>query len=134
MAKVAVSGITGNICRGRLVNDSRVCSAAEQAVRRIGGQTGEVMHGLVMVDLKENRRGEPLVTEINLRHVAGTWAFAEGGANMAETQVFATLGNLDHIGQVEGYFPRSNLILRDIDGVPILVKDCKRIAIGQCIP
>ena len=134
MAKVAVSGITGNICRGRLINDSRVSSVAEQAVRKVADQTGEVMQGLVTVDLKENSRADVLLTEINLRHVACTSAFAEGGANMAEAQVFSTLGKLSEITEVEVSFPRNNLILRDVDGMPILVKNHRDIAIHECFP
>src|SRR4029078_867820 len=47
---LAVSGITGNINRGRLINDERARTLAEQAGRVVGGLTGEPAHGLLTVD------------------------------------------------------------------------------------
>ena len=39
-------------------------------------------------------------------------ALAEGGANMAEAQLLATLGRLDEIGETVPHFPDDNVILR----------------------
>ena len=78
MGHLAVSGITGNINRGRLLNDERARTLAEQAVRFVCGLTGERAHGLLTVDLREDRTGALKVTEINVRHVAATSALAAG--------------------------------------------------------
>jgi len=131
MAKVVMSGISGNISKGRLINDPRIRLSAEQAVQLLCKQTGEVMNGLVTVDFKEDRYGTPLVTEINLRHVAATSAFTDGGANMAEAQVLATQGRTHLVGDVEVMFPENNLILRDIDGSPIVAFDHKELVTGE---
>jgi carbamoyl-phosphate synthase large subunit len=131
MSKVVMSGISGNISKGRLINDSKVYLSAEQAVQFLCKHTGEEMCGLVTVDLKENRNGIPLVTEINLRHVAATSAFTDGGANMAEAQVLATQGRTHLVGDVEVIFPENNLILRDIDGLPIVTFSHRDKATGE---
>jgi carbamoyl-phosphate synthase large subunit len=131
MGHLAVSGITGNINRGRLVNDARALAVAEQAVRFLGGLTDEPAHGLLTVDLREDRTGALKVTEINVRHVAATSALAAGGANMAEAQVLATLGRLDEIGEPVPHFPDDNVILRDIDGAPLWLTDYRELAVGE---
>ena len=89
MGHLAPSGITGNINRGRLVNDGRARALAEQTVRLVAEAAGERAHGLLTVDLREDRTGALKVTEVNVRHVAATSALAAGGANMAEAQLLA---------------------------------------------
>ena len=131
MGHLAVSGVTGNINRGRLINDERARTLAEQAVRFLGRLTGEPAHGLLTVDLREDRTGALKVTEINVRHVAATSALAAGGANMAEAQVLATFGRLDEIGEPVPHFPDDNVILRDIDGAPLWLTDYRELAVGE---
>jgi len=125
MGHLVPSGISGNISRGRLVNDSTVLSVSTLAVEGLVRLTGETMTGLVTVDLKGDKGGKPNVTEINLRHTACTSAFASGGANMAEAQVLAALGKFELIGPAETMFPPENLLLRDIDGPPIWVANAR---------
>lgn len=131
MGHLAVSGITGNINRGRLLNDERARTLAEQAVRFVGGIAGERVHGVLTVDLREDRTGALKVTEINVRHVAATSALAAGGANLAEAQVLATLGRLDEIGEAVPRFPEDNVILRDIDGPPLWLAGYRELAVGE---
>jgi hypothetical protein len=131
MGHLAVSGVTGNINRGRLVNDERARTLAEQAVRFVARLAGEPAHGLLTVDLREDRSGALKVTEINVRHVAATSALAAGGANMAEAQVLATLGRLDEIGEPVPHFPDDNVILRDIDGAPLWLTGYRELAVGE---
>ena len=131
MGHLAPSGVTGNINRGRLINDERAMALAEQAVRYVGGLTGERAHGLLTVDLREDRTGALKVTEINVRHVAATSALAAGGANLAEAQVLAALGRLDEIGERVPHFPDDNVILRDIDGTPLWLTGYRELAVGE---
>ncbi len=131
MGHLAVSGVTGNINRGRLVNDERARTVAEQAVRLVAGLTGEPAHGLLTVDLREDRAGALKVTEINVRHVAATSALAAGGANMAEAQLLVTLGRCDEIGEPVPRFPEDNVILRDIDGPPLWLTGYRELAVGE---
>jgi carbamoyl-phosphate synthase large subunit len=123
MGRIAPSGISGNISRGRLLNDARILDVSRAAIDEICSRTGETMHGLVAVDLRENRNAVPMITEINLRHVACTSAFAAAGNNLAEAQVFATLGMPDRVGTIEHSYPPANYILRDIDGPALWVPE-----------
>ncbi len=128
-----LSGISGNTCEGRLINDTRVRAVAEECVRLIARNTGEPLTGLFTVDMRENQAGAPLVTEINLRHVAFTSAFAAGGANMAEAQLLATMGLNDKIDRKEVRFPPDNLFLRDIDGPPLWVEKWQDPQVGSAL-
>lgn len=131
MGRIAPSGISGNISRGRLLNDTRIVDVSKSAVETICRQTNEVMQGLVAVDLRENSHGEPMITEINLRHVACTSAFAAAGNNLAEAQVFATLGMPERTGELDPHYPPGNYILRDIDGPALWVSGLELPPIGQ---
>ena len=131
MARTAVSGVTGNISKGRLLNDERLEKVSREAVEALLAVTGETMHGLVAVDLKEAADGAPKVTEINVRHVAATYAFAAAGFNLAEAHLSLTLGHRDDIGPREMRYPESNMILRDIDGTPVWRADYRPLAIGE---
>lgn len=132
MNKVAVSGITGNISRGRLVNNQAVKANAVKAVEIISENNRETMHGLIAVDLRADHKGNPLITEINIRHVACTSAFASAGFNLSEYQMLCTLKRADEIdSEVEKIYPEDNLILRDIDGPPIWIPGFVPLADGE---
>lgn len=132
MGKVAVSGITGNTSYGRLLNDKTVFDIALKGVNKILEKTGETMHGLVVVDLKENSEGVPMITEVNLRHVAFTSTFANAGLNFAEAQLLCMLGRENEI-PVRGtkVFSENNAMLRDVDGLPIYVEDFHMPKLGN---
>jgi carbamoyl-phosphate synthase large subunit len=131
--RLVVSGVTGNISRGRLVNVPHVTSVGEQAIRWIASKLGEPARGLFTVDLREAADRSPLVTEINVRHTAATSAFAEGGANLAEAQVLAALGRHDEIDEPVASFPEENIILRDIDGPPLLIRGDRSLEMGESV-
>ena len=130
-----MSGISGNISRGRLINDERLLSARETqtAVASILQQTHETMHGIIAVDFREASDSRPMITEINLRHVAATYSFAAAGFNLAEAQLLLTLGRVDELGHKEAIYPEHNIILRDIDGAPIWLADYKNLEIGEYV-
>ena len=133
MGKVSVSGITGNTSRGKLLNDEAPFDSAKNAVKSILTQTGEVMNGLVVADLKEDSTGTPLVTEINIRHVAFTSSFANAGLNFSEYQMLCMLNRQHDISPgLTKQFPKDNLVLRDVDGLPIYLEHYKEIGIGEC--
>ena len=133
MARTVMSGISGNISKGRLVNDERLVNSADMAVESILRKTNETMHGIVAVDFCEARDATPMITEINLRHVAATYSFAAAGFNLAEAQLLLTLGRVEELGPKEATFPERNMILRDIDGAPIWLPDYQDLAIGDCV-
>ncbi len=132
MAKVAVSKITGNTNQGKLLNDDKVFEVSRTAVERIAAMTGETMNGVVVVDLKEDANGTPMVTEINIRHVAFTSSFANAGLNFAETQFLILTDQKDKISPEKTLiFPKDNLILRDVDGLPIYLESFSEVKPGE---
>ena len=130
MSKVSVSKITGNTSQGKLLNYDEAFHIANEAVNIISKKVDEALNGLVVVDLKEDKYGCPKVTEINIRHVAFTSSFAMAGLNFAEAQLFILMGCKEKISKNQTFFfPENNLVLRDVDGLPIYVpefKDCKK--------
>lgn len=133
MARTVMSGISGNISKGRLLNDRRLPEVAMSAIERILLKTGEQMQGIVAIDLREAADGSPMITEINLRHVAATYSFAAAGFNLAEAHLLVTLGRIDNIGTIEMLFPQQNMILRDIDGAPIWIAKYRPTRLGEAI-
>jgi hypothetical protein len=124
MAKVAPSGITGNTSFGRLLNDPKVFDVANRAMNVLFQATGARKHGFFTVDLKEDERWVPKVTEVNVRHVAFTQCFAAGGANFAED----TIRLLDHDPDFDKNFRMYQfepdlVFLRDVDCLPILMRE-----------
>jgi len=132
MAKVAVSGITGNTARGRLLNDEKIRAVALDAVARVNAAAGTVANGLVVVDMRADAAGTPKVTEINIRHVAFSSSFANAGFNLSEYHLLCTLGRENELSpEIEKTFPRDNLILRDVDGVPLFVAHHRALRVGE---
>lgn len=122
MAKTTLSGVTGNISRGRLDFCPVVADTTLAAIRHLEGHTGERASGLYGVDLllsnEDDERG--FVTEVNLRPTACIESFALGGFNLASYWLKATLGE-DFAWPGWAEFQGSQEILRDIDGVPLVV-------------
>jgi len=92
------------------------------------------MNGLVVVDMKADENGNPLVTEINIRHVAFSSSFANAGFNLSEYQLLCALNRQNELTtEVEKIYPKNNLILRDVDGQPIYIENYSPINVGEYI-
>jgi len=134
MAKVAVSGITGNTSKGRLLNDENIKNVALDTIDKVAKFTNTKMHGLVVVDMKCDENNMPKVTEINIRHVAFSSSFAKAGFNLSEAHLLCTLERINELTpEIEKEYPQNNLLLRDVDGLPIYVENYQPIETGGCI-
>ena len=132
MSKVAISGITGNTSKGKLLNEEKIKKVALDAINILCKKTCEKMNGLVVVDMKEDAIGNPIITEINIRHVAFSSSFAMAGQNIAEAQLLLALNRDDEVcGPVQKDYPTDNLLLRDVDGVPIYIEKQLPLEIGD---
>jgi hypothetical protein len=130
MAKVSPSGITGNTCFGRLVNDPKVFEVASQAMDTMFEKTKTPKHGFFTVDLKEDANGKPLVTEVNVRFVAFAQCYAAGGANLPE-DLIRVLDNdhkFDPAFKLYEFEP-DMIFLRDVDEQPIIMKESQLLDI-----
>ncbi|MBK9255877.1 MAG: hypothetical protein IPM42_10345 [Saprospiraceae bacterium] len=81
LPNAAPSGISGMCSRGKLLNRPDLFYVSDSALRKVFSKFGIKPNGFFTVDLKENDKGLPLITEINLRPVSFNFAFALGGAN-----------------------------------------------------
>lgn len=132
MSKVAISGITGNTSKGKLLNEDKIMKVALDAINMLCKKTGEIMNGLVVVDMKEDASGNPIITEINIRHVAFSSSFAMAGQNISEAQLLLTLDrDGEVIGSVRKDYPHDNLLLRDVDGIPVYIEKELPLELGD---
>lgn len=124
MAKVAPSGITGNTSFGRLLNEPDLVDVAIKAMEHLFKHTGAAKHGFFTVDFKEDENGKPFITEINVRHVAFTQCFAAAGANFAEDTIRLLNGDATFDKEYKMYeFEEGQIFLRDVDALPVLMKE-----------
>jgi hypothetical protein len=124
MAKVSPSGITGNTSFGRLLNEPKLVETAKKAMEHLFSYSKAKKHGFYTVDFKEDAYGNPLITEINVRHVAFTQCFAAGGANFAEDTIRLLSGDETFDNEYKMYeFEKDLIFLRDVDSLPILMKE-----------
>lgn len=134
MSKVVISGVSGNTSIGRLLNDQQVLKVSKMAIEKICQETNENMTGLVTVDLRDDFKGVPKITEINLRPVAFVSVFSEiKDANIIEALLLATLGEHNSVKSQEVSFPKNNRLFRDIDGKPVYVPNYVPLDLGSFI-
>lgn len=134
MAKVTVSGITGNTSKGRFLNDENIKKQALDAIDKVCEATNTKMNGVVVVDMKADANGVAKVTEINIRYVAYNCLLADAGFNLAEYHLLTTIGLSNELTpEVEKLFPKNNIWLRDVDASPIYVEEHKELKIGDYI-
>ena len=123
MAKVAPSGITGNTSYGRLLNDEHVVDVSTRAMDILFEQTRAPKHGFFTADLKEDEKGEPIITEVNVRFVAFNQCFAAGGANLAQDFMDVMTEEKSFDPKYKQYkFDDDAIFLRDVDELPIVMK------------
>lgn len=81
-------------------------------------------HGFFTVDLKENAKGKPFITEVNIRHVAFSLCFTIGGANFAEDTIRLLSGDNTFDKTFKFHeFEKDLIFLRDVDVEPIVMKE-----------
>lgn len=132
MAKTAPSGITGNTCFGRLVNAPNAFRVAKEAMEIMFEKTGTAKNGFFTVDLKEDREGNPKLTEVNIRFVAFTQCYAAGKANLPEDLIRI----LDNDPAFDRSFILYNfepdlIFLRDVDEQPVIMKESQLLKISS---
>ena len=124
MAKVAPSGITGNTSFGRLINEPDLVEISENALQKISGDIKSELNGIFTVDFKEDSKGNPKITEINIRHVAFTSSIAAGGANLPLDTIEAMSNNSwDAMNRLDYEYDEPLIFLRDVDSLPVLMKE-----------
>jgi glutathione synthase/RimK-type ligase-like ATP-grasp enzyme len=109
------SGTSSIAALAKTIVDTRVVDISVAAVRALGGR----VTGAFSVDLKENARGVPCVTEINAGRFITMMNFFDltGKHNMSSTYVRLALGERVELGEsydaVEDHY-----FVRDVDALP----------------
>jgi hypothetical protein len=124
MAGIAPSKVTGNTSFGRFLNEMDVLSFSREAVTYLCSQLGTEPHGVLSFDMKEDARGHPKVTEINIRHMAYTGIMARVGFDLVHDTLRLLTEGPSHVAR-EPYFrfEKPYTFLRDVDVEPIIVDD-----------
>jgi hypothetical protein len=124
MASVAPSGITGNTSFGRLLNEPELVQKAIDAMEILFKTTAVKKQGFFTADFKEDEKGVPYITEINVRNVAFNLSFAKGGANFTEDTIRLLSEDPTFNHDYKMYeFEKDLIFLRDVDAEPILMKE-----------
>jgi carbamoyl-phosphate synthase large subunit len=114
LAAAAPSGISGMCSRGKLLNKPDLVENSKIALECISTAVGVKLHGMFTVDFKENKNGQPLITEINIRPVSFNYAFTLGGVNFPETIVNAVIKN--KVEELKtGFFEKESYFIRGVD-------------------
>jgi len=124
MPNASPSGITGNTSFGRLLNEFSVFKTAKEGLEVLFEKTGAKKHGLFTVDLKEDEKGKPLITEVNVRHIAFTACFALAGANLVEDSIRLLCGDSTFDRKFKLYeFKDNPVFFRGVDSLPFVLKE-----------
>jgi len=110
-----VSGVSGQVALCRTVPAERLRDTSERVIRALDPQP----HGLYSVDLREDRRGAPRVTEVNPRLAGRPSLYTRAGVNLPLAAARAlTGGKIGDAVTAEG--PEIGLHLyRQLDVAPI---------------
>ncbi len=123
MSNAAPSGISGMCARGALLNNPEMVEKSEFAIRKIFKAFNLPVHGFFTVDYKADKDGNLKITEINIRHVSFSHAFALGGANFpADTVELHFNKNFDRTYKMYE-FDDAYTFIRGVDSDLFLIKD-----------
>lgn len=123
LSAAAPSGISGMCARGSLLNDPAMVDSSEKAIRKIFEAHNLPVHGMFTVDYKGDKEGNPKITEINIRHVSFSHAFALAGANFAVDTLDIYSGN-DFDMQYKMYeFDDEYTFIRGVDSDLFLIRN-----------
>lgn len=123
MANVAPSKVTGNTSYGRFLNEESLLDFCESCIDEIAKRLEVIPHGVLSFDLKEDVNGALKVTEINIRHMAYTGVMANAGFDLVGDTILHLTGRQHEISNGRYSFKDDYIFLRDVDIVPILMKD-----------
>ncbi len=124
LAHAAPSGISGMCARGKLINKREIVDTSIRALKIIFDSCKKQPHGIYTVDYREDEYGNPKITEINIRHVSFTLAFALCGANFAEDSLRLYLNDSSFNRVFKIYeFDDDYTFIRGVDAQIKIVKD-----------
>ncbi|MEZ4426448.1 MAG: hypothetical protein R3A51_02010 [Nannocystaceae bacterium] len=117
---VAVSGVTGQVRLCATIDAPAAAAVADEVARAVcGGRP----RGLLSVDLREDRRGRPRVTEVNPRLAGRPWLYTQAGVNLPLAAARALLGRPLGDAVAPGGARVGLQMYRQLDVAPLLVEE-----------
>jgi carbamoyl-phosphate synthase large subunit len=118
-AKYTLSGTSSSPSIAKQVYNEEVIKNCKKAVRKVDKNAT----GIFAIDLKENKAGEPCITEINIARFPRINIFFNltGKYNMAEIYVRLGLGENLNIYNITDDIDEDKYLFRSIDYIPIIV-------------
>ena len=124
LAHASPSGISGMCSRGRLIINKGIVDKSIRALKIIFDSCKQQPHGMFTVDYREDEYGNLKITEINIRHVSFTLAFALCGANFAEDSLRLYLKDSSFDPSFKVYeFDNDFTFIRGVDAQIQVLKD-----------
>ncbi len=122
-SKYTLSGTSSSPSVGRQVYNEEVIETCTKAVETIDKNA----RGIFAIDLKENKSGEPCLTEINIARFPRINIFFSrtGRYNMAEIYVGLGLGEDVGISKVVDDIDSEMYLIRDIDNEPLIISNAE---------
>jgi glutathione synthase/RimK-type ligase-like ATP-grasp enzyme len=119
IAGSSASGVSSTAALAKTILIPRIARICAKAVRAVDPKAS----GVFFVDLKENDRGTPCITEINAGRFANVSTIHDlaGKYNMAATYVRLAIGG--RVGWREKYEPAGDCyVMRDLDALPLIFR------------
>lgn len=125
MANTAPSKVTGNTAFGRFLNEDRINKFCDDCIKYLCDKLQVSAHGILSFDLKEDKKGNLKVTEVNIRHMAYAGVMAHVGFDLIEDTIkIMEDGNVDNIERAPYYqYDKPYIFLRDVDVEPIILEN-----------
>lgn len=122
MADIAPSKVTGNTSYGLMLNEKVLLDRCEEVMDFVQEKTGKKANGVYSFDFKEDEKGQLMVTEINIRHMAYTGIMAQCGFDLIKDTVDILQGTFQPPAEKNHFFSKPYVFLRDVDIQPILLE------------
>lgn len=125
MADIAPSKVTGNTSYGVLLNEKPLLDRCEEIMDYVQRKTGVKANGVYSFDFKEDHKGNIMVTEINIRHMAYTGILAQCGFDLISDTVDILTNNISGDKPKQHFFDDDYIFLRDVDVEPLIMPKSK---------
>lgn len=124
MANTAPSHVTGNTHFARFLNEDSINKFCDDCIKYLCRKLDVPAHGILSFDLKEDKKGNMKVTEVNIRHMAYTGVMARVGFDLiSDTMTIMEDGNADRIVHDQyHHYDKPYIFLRDVDVEPIVLE------------
>lgn len=124
MADIAPSKVTGNTAFGRFLNENRILEFSHECLQFISKKLKTPLHGILSLDLKEDKSGNMKVTEVNVRHMAYTGVMSRVGFDLTGDTLKYLSGQGTLIKNLGYYqYDKDYIFLRDVDIEPVVIRE-----------